>query len=505
MPKDTVNSNALDVVIVGAGLSGIGAAWHLTQRCPDLSFAILEARQDMGGTWDLFKYPGIRSDSDMYTFGYNFRPWTDGSVFADGPNIKSYIKATASEAGITEHVHFDQKAVAYRWDSQTALWTIETQTADGGATSFKARYIIMSTGYYQYDSGYQPDFPGRGQFKGDWIHPQHWPEDYDYTGKKVVVIGSGATAVTLVPAMADKAEHVTMLQRSPTYIAAFPTRDGLADFLRKILPEKTAYMLTRMKNIVRFMLVYWLSRTFPDFVKKGVMKEARKALGDDYPVEKHFSPSYKPWDQRFCVAPDGDFFEAIKAGKASVATDQIKTITQTGIELESGETLDADIIISATGLVMQVGGGAEIEVDGRDFTPSRSLVYRGMMLSGVPNLTYNFGYTNAPWTLKIDLTNERTCKLISYMNEQGFDYCVPSPPEDLEIQPILDFSSSYVQRALDFLPKQGTTPPWQNYQNYFRDMISIRYGKIDDGHLTFAKAGEVTVQTEPTALANAAE
>lgn len=505
MARDNSETPVLDVLIVGAGLSGIGSAWHLKKRCPDFSFAILEARKDMGGTWDLFRYPGIRSDSDMYTFGYNFRPWTDGSVFADGHNIKSYIKATASEAGIEDHVRYGQKVVAYRWDSQAALWTVETKTRSGEKASFQARYVIMSTGYYSYDSGYKPDFPGQSNFRGEWIHPQHWPEDLDYSDKKVVVIGSGATAVTLVPAMAEKAGHVTMLQRSPTYIAAFPTQDGFANFTRKILPGQTAYMLTRMKNIVRFMLVYWLSRTFPDFVKNGVMKEARKALGEDYPVEKHFAPSYKPWDQRFCVAPDGDFFEAIKSGKASVATDHIETITESGIRLKSGEEIEADIIVSATGLVMQVAGGAKIEVDGEPYVPSQSLVYRGMMLSGVPNLTYNFGYTNAPWTLKIDLTNERTCKLLSYMKKHGHDFCVPTPPEDLEVQPILDFSSGYVQRALDYLPKQGATPPWQNYQNYFRDMMSIRYGKIDDGHLKLAKAGEFPSRTIPTALLEAAE
>ena len=477
-----------NVLIIGAGLSGIGAAWHLQDKTKDKSYAILEARADLGGTWDLFRYPGIRSDSDMYTFGYNFRPWTDGKVFADGPSIRTYVRDTAREAGIDRHIRFNTRVQAVSWDSATARWRV---TADGprGREIWQAEFLIRCSGYYRYASGYMPDFPGLERFKGDVVHPQMWDETYDYSGKKVVIIGSGATAVTLLPAMARTAGHVTMLQRSPSYIAARPSRDAVADFLRKVLPGRLAYTLTRIKNVGMGMFFFNLARWAPDFVKNGVLKQIRQELGDRLDVEKHFSPAYNPWDQRFCLAPDGDFFEALKTDKADIATDHIETFDETGITLKSGEHLEADLVIPATGLSMQIGGGMEIDVDGKPMHAPDHVTYRGMMLSNVPNMALCFGYTNASWTLKIDLTCERVCRMLNHMDRTGADYAVPEPPADLETLPLLDFSSGYVQRALADLPRQGAKTPWRTYQNYLMDMLTIRYGKLDDGHLRFAKAG----------------
>jgi len=495
----------LDVMIVGAGLSGVGAAWHLQHRCKDPSYLILESRDSLGGTWDLFRYPGIRSDSDMYTFGYAFRPWTDGKVFADGPSIKSYVADTAREAGIEPNIRFGNKVISTRWSTQDARWTIEAQViATGEIKRYRAKFLFLCSGYYRYEAGYMPDFPGMGDFKGDVIHPQLWPESYDYSGKKVVVIGSGATAVTLVPSMAEQAEHVTMLQRSPAYIAARPSTDGMADFLRKVLPAQAAYGVTRIKNVLQAILIFQMSRKWPDFVKKGVLKAIRAELGEDFDVEKHFSPDYNPWDQRFCLAPEGGFFDSLKDGSASIVTDHIERFTETGILLKSGEHLDADLIIPATGLDMQVGGGIDIAIDDQPFHAPDHVTYRGMMLSDVPNAALAFGYTNASWTLKVDLTAERVCRLINYMQAKGFDYVVPTPPEDLETLPLLDFSSGYVQRALHTLPRQGAVPPWQTYQNYLQDMMAIRFGKLEDGHVRFGKAGDAAIAA-PAPLAQAAE
>ena len=481
----------LDVLIVGAGLSGVGAAWHLQHRCPDQSYLILESRKSLGGTWDLFRYPGIRSDSDMYTFGYAFRPWTDGKVFADGPSIRNYVNDTAEEAGIAPNIRYQHKVVGAHWSTEDARWTVEVAVGESGAIKrYTAKFVFLCSGYYRYDRGYMPDFPGMADFKGDVIHPQLWPEGYDYAGKRVVVIGSGATAVTLVPAMSDKASHVTMLQRSPTYIAARPSVDKTADFLRKVLPAKTAYGLTRIKNVLQAILIFQMSRRWPDFVKKGVLKAIQEQLGEDFDVEKHFSPSYRPWDQRFCLAPEGDFFDVLKSGEASIVTDQIERFTENGILLKSGEALEADLIIPATGLEMQVGGGMDITVDGQPFVAPDHVTYRGMMLSDVPNLALAFGYTNASWTLKVDLTAERVCRLINHMKARNLDYVVPTPPEGLETLPLLDFSSGYVQRALPTLPRQGATPPWRTYQNYLQDMFAIRYGKLEDGHVRFGTAGD---------------
>lgn len=492
--------DAFDVLIVGAGISGVGTAWHLQHRAPGMRYAILEARSQIGGTWDLFRYPGIRSDSDMYTFGYNFRPWVDGKVFADGPSIRRYVTDTAREAGIDRHIRFDTRVISASWDSASARWTVKVD-GPGGRATLTGRFLMICSGYYRYERGYMPEFEGLEDFAGEVIHPQKWPEDHDYTGKRVVIIGSGATAVTLVPAMADKAAHVTMLQRSPSYIAARPSRDAIADALRKILPARLAYTLSRAKNIGLSMFFFQLSRARPDFVKRGVIKAIRAELGEDFDVERHFSPSYNPWDQRFCLAPDGDFFAALKGGKADIVTDHIERFEADGIRLKSGELIKADLVIPATGLDMQVGGGMEIRIDGDLLVPSEKITYRGMMLSGVPNAALAFGYTNASWTLKIDLTAERVCRLLSHMAREGYDYCVPVPPADIELAPLLDFSSGYVQRALPHLPRQGTKAPWRTYQNYVQDMVTIRFGKLEDGHLQFGKAKAGTQAAAPVARA----
>jgi monooxygenase len=494
-----------DVLIIGAGISGIGAAYHLQQRCPDRSYAIIEARDAIGGTWDLFRYPGIRSDSDMYTFGYAFRPWTDGQVFADGPSIRQYVTDTAEQSGITENIRFGERLISASFDSVSARWTVEIERGEARErVQYRCRFFMACTGYYRYDRGYQPDFEGIDRFKGEVIHPQHWPEEHDYTGKRVVVIGSGATAVTLVPAMAEKAAHVTMLQRSPTYIAARPSRDDFADFARKILPGKIAYSLTRLKNVLFSIFFYGLSQRFPNYVKNGILKTLRETFGDQIDVDKHFTPSYNPWDQRFCLAPDGDFFEVLKSGEASIATDDIECFTETGIRLKSGEELPADLVIPATGLEMQLIGGAELSVDGVPVEANKHLTYRGMMLGGVPNFAIAFGYTNASWTLKIDLTCERVCRMLNHMRRDDYDICVPEVPGDVEAMPLLSFSSGYVQRALSGLPQQGSKPPWRTYQNYFQDMMAIRFGRLDDGHMRFARRSDASGEV-PAADRTAAE
>ena len=493
----------IDVLIVGAGLSGVGAAHHLQERCPDKSYAIIEAREAMGGTWDLFRYPGIRSDSDMYTFGYNFRPWTDGKVFADGPNIRRYVEDTAREGGIDQHIRYGRRMIRADWDSETARWTITARTGEtGGSETYVCRFLINCTGYYRYDQGYMPDFPGIEDFKGAVIHPQQWDESYDYAGQKVVIIGSGATAVTLVPAMAKTAASVTMLQRSPTYIAARPARDGFADFLRKVLPGRAAYAITRMRNVLMGMFFYWLSQTHPNVVKRMIRKGLVKELGEDFDIDRHLTPTYNPWDQRFCLAPDGDFFQSLRDGEADIVTDQIDTFTETGIRLKSGEHLEADLVIPATGLQMLLAGGAQFSVDGEAYQPNEAYTYRGMQLSGLPNMALAFGYTNASWTLKVDLTFERVCRLLKHMDKTGADYCVPVPPDDIEPLPLLGFSSGYIQRALPDLPRQGSKPPWRTYQNYIQDMLAIRYGRLDDGHLRFKSAGAAA---QPAPIAEAAE
>jgi len=476
-----------DVLIVGAGLSGIGAAWHLQHQAPGKTYAILEGRQAIGGTWDLFRYPGIRSDSDMYTLGYAFKPWTEAKAIADGPSILKYVRDTAAENGIERHIRFGHKVCAASWSSDEARWTVSVRTDDGATRTFTAGFIFLCGGYYSYDGGYLPQFPGYARFKGALVHPQQWPQALDYTGKRVVVIGSGATAVTLVPEMAKRAAHVTMLQRSPTYVVSRPAEDAMANRLRKLLPPMLAYNIIRWRNVLFGMWFFRLARNKPDAVKTNLIDMVRQELGPDYDVETHFTPRYNPWDQRLCLVPDADLFTAIKAGSASVVTDHIETFDETGIQLASGAHLDADVIVTATGLVLQVMNGVSLTVDGAPVDPSQTLSYKGMMYEGVPNLASAFGYTNASWTLKCDLTCEYVCRLLNEMTRTGHRQVTPRNKDGaVELQPWLDFSSGYVQRAMDKFPKQGAKAPWKLHQNYALDLMSLRYARLDDGVLEFS-------------------
>lgn len=477
----------VDVIIVGAGLSGIGAAWRLKDQCPGRSFAILEQRDAIGGTWDLFRYPGIRSDSDMHTLGYGFRPWTEAKAIADGPSIRRYVQDTAREAGIEQHIRFKHTVTRADWDSASATWTV-TAMRDGAPVRLTSSFLMMCSGYYRYDRGYRPDFPGEERFKGVLVHPQHWPEDLDWSGKRVVVIGSGATAVTIVPEMAKTAAKVTMLQRSPTYVVSRPAEDAMANGLRKWLPGKWAYGLIRWRNILMQKYFYGQARKRPKRVRRYLTRRAQKALGPCFPVDPHFTPNYDPWDQRLCLVPDGDLFKAIRAKKADVVTDHIATMTETGIELTSGKALDADIIVTATGLDLQFLGGADVFVDGRRVEPSDELIYRGAMLSNVPNLFFVFGYVNASWTLRADLISDFACRLINYMRDEGHDIALPAHDDPKEGRPWLDFTSGYVQRAVDRFPRQGAEGPWLYHQDYMRDMREMRIGALDDGVLRFSQA-----------------
>ncbi|WP_165189342.1 flavin-containing monooxygenase [Caulobacter soli] len=481
-----------DVLIVGAGLSGIGAAYHLKRDCPKKTYAILEARAAIGGTWDLFRYPGIRSDSDMYTLGYAFKPWREAKAIADGPSILNYVRETAAEHGIDRNIRYGHKVRRASWSSETATWTVEAEH-DGKTVKVTCNFLSMCSGYYNYEAGYTPDFPGIERFKGRIVHPQLWPEDLDYAGKTVVVIGSGATAVTLAPEMAKTAGHVTMLQRSPTYVVSRPAEDGVANWLRAKLPGKLAYDITRAKNVLFQMLFFNIARKKPEKTKERLLGLVRDHLGPDYDIETHFTPRYNPWDQRLCLVPDADLFASIKAGKTSVVTDHIETFTETGLKLTSGQSLDADIIVTATGLRMQLLGEMEVLVDGRKIAPHETTSYKGMMFSDVPNLSSTFGYTNASWTLKADLTAEYMCRLLNYMDRTGTRICTPRLPEgEMEIEPWLDFSSGYVQRALKILPRQGAKTPWKVHQNYAKDLVALRYGKVDDGVMEFSKVKAVT-------------
>ena len=476
-----------DVVIVGAGLSGIGAGCHLTMRCPGKTFVLLEGRETIGGTWDLFRYPGIRSDSDMYTLGYSFRPWTEAKAIADGPAILKYVRETAAAYGVDRKIRFGHAVKRASWSSAEALWTVEAERSDGERVRFTCGFLFTCSGYYDYAGGYTPDFAGRERFAGRIVHPQQWPADLDYAGKRVVVIGSGATAVTLVPAMAATAGHVTMLQRSPTYIVSRPAEDAFANWLRRKLPGKLAYAVTRWRNVLLTMFFYNLARKKPAKFKAGVLKGVRAQLGPDYDVATHFTPSYNPWDQRLCLVPDSDLFKALRSGKASVVTDRIETFTETGLRLASGAELDADVVVTATGLKLILLGGIEITVDGVRTELAKSMSYKGMMFSGVPNLAAAFGYTNASWTLKADLTCEYVCRLLGYMDRRGYGQCTPVKAAEVAEAPFLDFSSGYVQRALDSLPRQGTTKPWKLHQNYARDMVALRLGRLDDGTMRFVR------------------
>jgi len=478
----------VDVLIVGAGLSGIGAAHHLQADCPGKTYAILESRERIGGTWDLFRYPGIRSDSDMFTLGYSFRPWTDAKAIADGPAILSYVKDTAADGGIDRHIRFNHRVVRADWSSARARWTVEATQGDE-TVQFSCGFLLMCTGYYRYDKGYTPDFAGTDSFAGQIVHPQHWPEDLDYAGKRVVVIGSGATAVTLVPALAETAQHVTMLQRSPSYIVTVPAEDPIANAFRRWFPTRLAYTLSRWKNVLQTMAVFQLSRRRPSVIKRLVRKGLERQLPADYDIDRHFTPSYNPWDQRMCLVPDGDLFVALSEGRASVVTDHIDTFTEGGIRLTSGAELEADIVISATGLKLLPLGGMEIAVDGQDVALPETMSYKGMMLSGVPNMAFTIGYTNASWTLKADLTAEYACRLLNHMDASGYASCTPENRDpSVSGQPFLDFSSGYVQRAIADFPQQGSKAPWRLYQNYARDIVTLRRGAIEDGALHFRAA-----------------
>jgi cation diffusion facilitator CzcD-associated flavoprotein CzcO len=477
-----------DVLIVGAGLSGIGAAWHLQRGCPGKTYAILEARAAIGGTWDLFRYPGIRSDSDMFTLGYRFQPWLEAKAIADGPSIRRYIAETARAEGIDRHIRFGHRVVGAHWDSATARWRVEAEHA-GERVWLSARFLYMCSGYYDYDEAYRPRFDDEDAFAGRIVQPQFWPADLDYRGRRVVVVGSGATAVTLVPAMAQDAAHVTMLQRSPTYIVSRPSEYRFAERLRRWLPARAAYALTRWRVIVESMLLYRVARTRPELAKRRIVEMARDQLGPGYDVETHFTPTYKPWDQRVCVVPDGDLFRAIRTGRASVATDRIARFLPEGLLLESGRVLAADIVVLATGLKIKLLGGAAITVDGRPFHAHDAMAYKGMMLSGLPNCVMTFGYTNASWTLKADLTAAWVVRLLRHMERKGIDIAVAQREPDVAPAPFLAFTSGYVQRARDDLPLQGVRQPWQVYQNYLRDMLTIRFGRIADGILRFGRKG----------------
>ena len=475
----------LDTIIVGAGLSGIGAAVHLQNDFPGRRFAILESRAAIGGTWDLFRYPGVRSDSDMFTLGYAFKPWTDSKSLADGPAIRNYIVETAVEHGIDRLVRFGHEVVRADWSSADACWTLEIAHADQRRTRIRCNFLLACSGYYRYSEGHAPEFPGVADFQGRLVHPQFWPADLDHAGKRVVVIGSGATAVTLVPEMAKTAAHVTMLQRSPTYVLSLPGRDPLAERLRRHLPRMLAYRLTRTKNIGVAMLFFKLSRRWPAMVRKNLIGLVRQALGPSHDVDTHFTPRYDPWDQRVCFVPDGDLFEAIKAGRAAIATDHVDTFTPGGIRLKSGQELPADIVVSATGLTLNLLGDVTFAIDGAPVDFSKTLGYKGMMFSGVPNLIYTFGYTNASWTLKADLTANYASRLFRYMDRHGYRTTTPIATPGLETRPFLDFSSGYVQRAIDMMPKQGAKAPWRLYQNYLLDLLTLRWSRIADGRLTF--------------------
>ncbi|MGH7897939.1 MAG: flavin-containing monooxygenase [Candidatus Binatia bacterium] len=485
-----MSSEHFDVLVVGAGLSGIGAGYHLQKRCPGRTYAILEGRESIGGTWDLFRYPGIRSDSDMYTLGYSFRPWEDAKAIADGPAILSYVKETAKDYGIEQKIRFRHRVKRASWSSADARWTVEVERGESRETErLTCNFLLLCSGYYDYTAGYTPEFPGVERFTGRIVHPQKWSDDIDYAGKRVVVIGSGATAVTLVPALAERAAHVTMLQRSPSYILSLPGQDALANGLRRWLPAGLAYAITRWKNVLLMMLVFQLSRRAPELIKKLVRAGVKAQLPPDYDVDTHFKPPYNPWDQRMCLVPDGDLFRAIRKKRASVVTDRIETFTEKGIRLESGAELEADLIVTATGLDLQVLGGIEFSVDGQPLEPAKTLSYKGMMLSGVPNCAAALGYTNASWTLKCDLTCEYVCRLLNYMSARGYRRATPENRDPtIEPVPFIDFSSGYVQRAIHKFPKQGSKAPWRLYQNYALDIVALRYGTLEDGSLVFSGA-----------------
>ena len=477
----------LDVLIIGAGISGIGIGVHLTQKSPNKKFAILERREKIGGTWDLFRYPGIRSDSDMSTFGYEFKPWTGSKVLADGTSIRNYVNQTADEYKMLEKVHFNRQVKAANWSSEKKLWQLDVfNSADNKTEQWTADFLLGCTGYYDYDKGFKPDFPQEDQFKGQIIHPQHWPENLDYSGKKVVIIGSGATAITLVPAMADTAAHVTMLQRSPTYIAAVPSIDKLYVKMKKVMPEKMAYSLTRVRNIGMQRLIYKLASEKPELMKKLLLKNVRMRIGKDVDM-KHFTPNYNPWEQRLCAVPDGDLFKIVKKGKASIETDQIDHFTENGILLKSGKHLDADIIVSATGLNIQILGGIRATVDDKPISTCDHMLYKGILLSNVPNAAIIIGYTNASWTLKVDVAADYIARLLNYMDKKNYKVVVPKANADEITDDAImgSLSSGYIKRALDVMPRQGKNPAWRVSMNYLKDKVDLRTSGFKNDVLSF--------------------
>ena len=475
--------NYTDIIIVGAGLSGVGAACHLERKNSDKSYVIFEARDELGGTWSLFKYPGIRSDSDMYTFGFSFKTWDNPKSFADAPNILKYLNEAASEYKIKDKIKYQTKVLSANFDTQNKLWSITTKDKNGNEEIYHSRFLFSCTGYYNYDEGYTPDFNGMENFQGKIIHPQHWPENLDYKNKRVVVIGSGATAVTIVPEMADETSKITMLQRSPTYVGAFPNNDKYAELFKKYFPKKIAHKLIRFKNIFVQILFFQACKIWPNYMKKLLINAAQKKLGD-FPAKPHFEPNYNPWDQRFCVAPDGDLFKVIRSGKANVITDKIDSFYKTGIKLTSGKNLEADIIISATGLKLLAFGGSKITIDNAEYNPADAITYKGLMLSGLPNCIFFAGYTNASWTLKSDLTSEYASRLFKLMDKEKYSFFMPKVEnQNMNISPLLNLNSGYIHRSSHLFPKQGSKLPWKLYQNYFLDYKMLRINNIKDKNL----------------------
>jgi len=486
MPVSNADETHADVLIIGAGISGIDAAYRLKTRCPDKSWLILEARERIGGTWDLFRFPGVRSDSDMFTLGFPFRPWRSDLSIVDGPSIRQYVEDTAREFGIFDKIRFGHKAVHASWSSNDKRWTLEAEHA-GGTAVLTCRFLYFASGYYDYAAGHRPGWNGEADFRGQIVHPQFWPEDLDHKGRTVAVIGSGATAVTMVPALARTAAHVTMVQRTPSYIVARPARDSIARGLQRWLPAPLADPLVRWKNVLLTMFSFWQARKRPRKFSDWITRQLRKALPAAYPIERDFQPPYEPWDQRLCLVPDGDLFAAMRSGKVSIATGTIERFAPNGLVMASGETIDCDIIVTATGLNLKLLGGIELAVDGEQVRTSDLLIYKGMMLSGVPNLFIAFGYTNASWTLRSDLTARSVCRLLNRMKRDGHDVCTPRGDPSVEPRPVMDLISGYVKRSEAMLPKQGSRPPWRVPQNYVRDLAVMTFRRIDEA-LEFRKA-----------------